>query len=666
MSDTAEEMKILFTPIELGSREIKNRLVMASTTSGLGDHTGAATERNEAYLERRAQGGAGMIVTEALHVHPTSNLGYNQLAIHDDRYIAPLSRVATRVQQHGARIIGQLIHVGRQWHSSYSRLAQWAPSQSDSFPVWLEQAHEMDTDQIAELVNAFGEGARRVMEAGFDGVEIHAAHGFLIQQFASPLANKRTDRYGGSAENRLRFLFEVVDAIRAQTPSTAIIGLKFSAEEMVPGGITLEDTMENLALLERERTLDYYLVSAGGFDSIESIHPTTSSQVTPFIKNAAAVKGATQVPVIAIGKIKQEAGTVISEGKADMVAFARPLICDPDVPNKMHAGRMEEIRSCLSCNECHHRIWHNRTIGCAYNPETGHEWEGPLRPAAVKKHVVVVGGGPAGCEAARTAASRGHQVTLLEKGDSLGGRTGLAAMLDGMEDLAAITLFYAVQLDTLGVDVRLDTEATAETVLALEPDAIVVATGTVQHRPEIPGAHLPHVFDPDTVIAEEPEMGGRVLVYDQEYHLAGSGTAELLATQGKQVLLATPYHLVGGELEINTSHIMHKSLALKGVRTLTNTRLRGIEAGRVTLQNRYGTPPWSEDADAVVICTPGRSADGLYRELKARELKARPAIVNGSGNGKGSAPALFLVGDAFSPRRIMAAVRDGYTAMRDL
>ena len=419
-----------FAPIRVGSFEVKNRLVMSSVTSGLGDHTGAATERNAAFLERRARGGVGMVITEALHVHPASNIGYNHLAIHDDRYIEPLSRVAKAVQGHGACIVGQLIHVGRQWHSAYSRLAQVAPSPGTAFPVWLETAHELELEEIAEIVQAFGDAGGRVAAAGFDGIEIHGAHGFLIQQFLSPLANRREDAYGGSLENRMRFLLEIIDAVRERVGPDMIVGYKLSAEEMVPGGMTLDHTLEVVSHLESRGCFDYYQVSVGGFDSIESMHPTSASQVAPFIENAAAIKRISKVPVIAIGKIKQEAGAVIAEGKADMVAFARPLICDPDVPLKLREGRMEEIRSCPSCNECHHRIWHNRTIGCTYNPEAGFETEPVPEPAPRQKRVVIVGAGPAGCEAARVAALRGHQVTLLESQDSIGGRVMLAVKME--------------------------------------------------------------------------------------------------------------------------------------------------------------------------------------------------------------------------------------------
>ena len=647
MNTVSPENEVLFTPIQVGPVLVKNRLVMASTTSALGDHTGAATERNVAYLERRARGGVGMIVTEALHVHPTSNIGYNMLAIHDDRYIEPLSRVAKAVRRHGVVLIGQLIHVGRQWDSVFSRQAQWAPSATSSFPVFLEQAHEMNHEEIHEIVRAFGSAARRVREAGFDGVEIHAAHGFLIQQFVSPLANFRTDEYGGSMDNRMRFLFEVVEAVRENSGDEMVVGLKFSATENVPGGLSLEDTLEMVRRLEARSRMDYYLVSAGGFDSIESIHPTSHSGLTPFIDNAAAVKKVTERPVIAIGKIKQEAGAVILEGAADMVAMARPFICDPDVPVKMQTARLEEIRSCLSCNECHGRIWHNRSIGCTYNPEAGQESEGELESAATRKRVVIVGGGPAGCEAARVAALRGHEVLLLEKGAGLGGRAALAAMLPGREDFAAVLTYYATQLDLLGVDVRLETEAAAETVQALRPDVVVVATGTRPARPDLPGMGLPHVHDMDWVVAEQPDLGECVVVYDEEFHVAGLATAQLAAGLSRRTVLITPHQALGPEIEINTQYVIHRALVEQGVITHTNARIREIKGDRVLAADRYGGEPFViEGVSAVVVCNHGRSDTRLHSELK------------------GKVAELVLVGDAFSPRRIMAAVRDGYTAMR--
>ena len=640
---------IMFSPIQVGPLEMKNRLVMASTTSALGDHTGAATARNAAYLARRAAGGVGMIVTEALHIHPTSMLEYNNLRIDADGYIKPLAKVAKAVQENGARLIGQLIHVGRQWESATSRLALWAPSQSSAFPVKTEVAHEMDLEQIREIVDAFGAGARRLAAAGFDGVEIHAAHGFLIQQFMSPISNFRSDAYGGGMDNRLRFLFEVIEAVRRNAGQGMVVGLKFSATEMVPGGLTLDGSLEIVRRLDAAEGLDYYLVSAGGFDGSDAVHPTCQSTVMPFIENAAAIKQVTEVPVIAIGKIKQEAGSVIAEGKADMVAMARPLICDPDVPKKLREERQEDIRSCLSCNECHARIWVNRTIGCAYNPEAGHESEPGLTPAATRKRVVVVGGGPAGCEAARVAAERGHEVILLEKGAGLGGRVGLAAMLPGREDFAALLMFYATMLDKLGVEVRLETEAAADMVRGLAPDAVVVATGTRPGRPGVPGMELPHVHDMDAVLAEQPELGDRVVVYDEEYHVAGLGTAELLADQGRQVTLITPHHMLGPDIEINTHSIMHRSLVGHGVTILTNHLIKEVGPGTVLAQDRYGGGPLSiADVGAVVICNPGRSEDRLYGELK------------------GGGARVHLVGDAFSPRRVMAAVRDGYTAARDI
>ena len=640
--------ELIWSPIRIGNITVKNRLVMASTTSALGQD-GFVSDRNLAYYARRARGGVGTIVTEALHVHPASNIGYNSLQAYSDAHVPGLARLARAIKDGGAAAIAQIVHVGRQWHSLNSRQAPVSPSPISSLPVFLEHPHELTAEEIAEIVDAFGAAARRVREAGFDGVEIHGAHGFLIQQFVSGWSNKRRDEYGGSLDNRLRFALEVMAAVRRNAGDDFVVGLKWSAEEGVPGGLTLDRTLEIIPLLERTGRLDYFLISMGGFGNIEFIHPTTHYGLSPFVHCAAAVKKVSKLPVIAVGKIKFALEEVLREGKADLVAMARPLICDPDLPVKIMEERQEEIRSCLSCNECHGRVWFNHRIGCAFNPEAGNEIDGEVTRAAARKRVVVVGGGPAGCEAARVAALRGHEVILLERSSSLGGRINIAAALPDRDDYFAVPLFFTVQLDTLGVDVRLKTEATAETVLALEPDAVVVATGTRPWLPDIPGAASASVWQMEQVITRAPELGRRVVVLDYDHHVAPMATADLLATRGIEVELVTPLPMVGAEVEINTQNVYYRRMAEHGVRIRTNMVAVGIKERRVLLENRFsGERAELTDVDAVVVCSPGAAEAGLAAALRSRVKE------------------LAVVGDAYAPRRLLAGIYDAYKAARAL
>ncbi len=548
---------------------------------------------------------------------------------------------------HGAKLFGQIVHVGRQWNSVNSRQAPVSPSPISSFPVFLEHPHELRVEEIGEVVGAFGAAARRVRDAGFDGVEIHGAHGFLIQQFVSGWSNTRRDEYGGNLQNRLRFPLEVIAAVRANVGDDFVVGLKWSADEGVPGGLTLDQTLEIVPLLERTGRLDYFLISMGGFGNIEFIHPTTHYGLSPFIHCAAAVKKVTRLPVIAVGKIKFALEEVLREGKADLVAMARPLICDPDLPLKIMEDRQDEIRSCLSCNECHGRIWFNHRIGCAFNPEAGNEIDGEVTPAEVRKRVVVVGGGPAGCEAARVAALRGHEVILLERSTRLGGRINIAASLPDRDDYFAVPLFYTLQLDQLDVEVRLKAEATPGTILALSPDAVVIATGTRPWLPDIPGDSGASVRQMEDVIEYAPDLGRRVVVLDYDHHVAPMAVADLLASRSHEVELVTPLPMVGTDVEINTQNVYYRRMAEHGVQIRTNMVAVGIEARQVRLQHRFSREYTAvTDVDAVVICSPGAADDRLAAALRSRVKE------------------LVVVGDAYAPRRLLAGIYDAYTAAR--
>ena len=645
---SAADTSLLFSPIRIGDREVRNRIAMGSVTTAHA-RDGFVMPGHAAFLAARARGGAGMLITETFHVHPTSAaVGYGYLQISRDDFIEPARAIPEAVHRAGSLVIGQLGHMGRQWESGFSRQYQVAPSPRSAFPVFFEVAHELEVEEIAELVESFAAGARRIREAGFDGVELHGAHGLLIQQFLSPHTNFRTDQYGGSEESRLRFLREIIAAVRREIGDDFILGLKLSVDEFVPDGLGLEDSLRILARLEAESHLDYFLVAAGGFSAIETIHPTTHFEHSPFIENAAAVKRQSKLPVLAIGKINRaaEAEAILEQGKADVIAMARGLICDPELPNKILAGRPDLVRGCISCNECHGRVWVGKVIACTYNAAAGNEIEVGQTPAPTrKKKVVVVGGGPAGCEAAVVAAQRGHDVVLFEAEDHIGGRIELVGRV--RTDYANVVRYYGVQLKELGVDVRLGRRVAAADVLAEAPDAVVVAAGTRPLWPEVPGGRGDHVIQMEDVI-RGAEVGHRVVVWAEDQHAAPLAMADHLALDGHDVTLVTAYTFPGPEVEINTLTVLHRRLATSGVAVVADSGLIAIGDGSVNVRNRYTNAVHDIAADTVVACTPGAADPAVYRELKGR------------------VPELSLVGDARAPRRLTAAVFEANRVARGL
>jgi len=558
---------LLFSPIHIGGREVRNRIAMGSVTTAHA-RDGFVMPGHAEFLAARARGGAGMLITETFHVHPTSAaVGYGYLQISRDDFVEPARAIPDAVHAAGSLVIGQLGHMGRQWESGFSRQYQVAPSPRSAFPVFFEVAHELEPEEIAELVESFAAGARRLREAGFDGVELHGAHGLLIQQFLSPHTNFRTDAYGGSEENRLRFLREIIAAVRREVGNDFVLGLKISVDEFVPDGLSLDDSLRMLALLESESRLDYFLIAAGGFSAIETIHPTTHFEHSPFIENAAAVKRQSKLPILAIGKINRgaEAEAILEQGKADVIAMARGLICDPDLPNKIMSGRPDLVRGCISCNECHGRVWVGKVI--------------------------------------------------FEAEDHIGGRIELVGRV--RTDYANVVRYYGAQLKELAVDVRLGRRVTADEVMAETPDSVVVAAGTQPIWPDVPGGRGSNVVQMEDVI-RGTKVGQQVVVWAEDNHAAPLAMADHLALEGHDVTLVTAYTFPGPEVEINTLTVLHRRLATSGVKVVADAILTAIGEASVSLRNRYTSTVAEIAANTVVACTPGAADPHIYRELKGQ------------------------------------------------
>ncbi len=640
-----QEFKNLFSPIKLGNVTLPNRIILTGAFPRL---TGDSKIQ---YFAARARGGAGMVMSSP-HAPFTTN----------ESVIPELKALTDAVHQYPTRIFAQLFHHGgRMWARMTGGGATLAPSPVKvRWPLKAGPAgvpHSMDKDDIRRFVQAFGAAALVMKKAGYDGIEIMAAWSLLQAQFISPILNTRTDEYGGSLENRMRFLLECIDSIRENIGPEMPLGVRFNGDEFIERvwwtgehGNTLDEAKEIARALEATGKVDYLFACA---DAVGSGHvPPMYFPLGAFTYISAAIKEAVDLPVVVVGRINDPvlAESVLANHQADIIGMTRALMCDPEMPNKAREGRLEDIRRCIACNEgCVGPSFMQLPIACALNYETGRESQGPIKPAEVKKKVMVIGGGAAGLEAARVAALRGHAVSLYEKNDTLARDLDIAAKAPGRQDFSEAKRYLAYQMQSLGVDVHLGTNVTQEMVVRQQPDAVIVATGGLPFMPEIPGSENGNVVEMKKVLSEEVEVGQNVLVVDYQHHLYGLDVADFLAERGKKVELITDAAFAGTEVDIYTIETAYLNALSRGVVITPLTGLKEVNGKTATVYHVITNAERQiEEIDTVVVCTDEKANDELYHALK------------------GQVKELYLVGQAFSPRKLLDSIADAYVAARGI
>jgi len=652
----AAELRTLFSPIQVGSVTLKNRIYSSGHAEAMAEG-GRPGDRLTRYHAAKARGGCALtIFGGSSSVHPSSPAAaWKQIANHDDSIIPAYRALADAVHAHECLVFTQLTHMGRRAQADGEEAAVLlAPSQIPE-RVHREVPHELEAEQIAELVRAFGEAARRCREAGLDGIELSMAHNHLIDQFWSPLFNQRLDEYGGSLENRMRFGFEVLRETRRFVGRDFVVGARISGDEFTRGGLTAADMAEIARRLAASGLVDFLSIIGGGAHTYElqaAAVPNMSYATGVFVPLAAAIKQA--APGLAIFHASRivdpvHADRVVAAGEIDVVGMTRALIADPELPRKAREGRLDDIRTCVGANEgCIDRIYQGKPVTCVQNPATGRERElADVNRAAKPRKVVVVGGGVAGLEAARMATLRGHRVVLFEKTAELGGQVLLAARAPARSEYAGIVRYLAGQVRKLGAEIRLDVEVAPETVIAERPEAVVIATGSHPFVPAVPGGDGKHVVTDRDVLAGDARVGASVVVVDDVHTQQALSTAELLLEQGKRVEVISPLFYVGQDIGVTSIAPLYKRLFTRGAVLTPGTELRAVEGSAVLVANVYsGAERRIEGVDTVVLSAGCRSTDSLYRALKGR------------------VPELHAVGDCVAPRGVHQAILDATRVAR--
>ena len=640
----------LFSPLRIGSVTVPNRVSFSAHLTNLAEG-GLPGDRLTHYLTARARGGAGLIITEEQSVHPTDR-AYERLIEAFRPEVVPRYKLLTgAVHAYDTRIFAQLNHNGQQCSGSLSRLPVWAPSAIPDV-MYRETPKVMEIEDIQEVVAHFAFCATHVVEGGFDGVELQFGHSSLARQFMSPLSNFRTDEYGGDLDNRVRFGLQVIAAVREAVGRDFTLGVRLCADELIPGGLTLDDAKQIAQRLEATGHLDYFNLTLATFYNLYMVGGPMHLPLGYAVPLSAGIKQVATLPVFATGRINDPvvAERVLAEGQADMIGVVRGQIADPDFALKAREGRTEEIRYCIACNQnCYGRVGLNKTIGCVQNPSVGcedTEGEHHLRPALRKKRVMVVGGGPAGMWAAKIATMRGHDVTLYERAAELGGQVLLAAKGAGRDEFGVIARNERNQLARLGVPVQLGVEVTPELVFERQPDAVIVATGSNPKTSPVAGADGPAVFNVWQALSGEGELGERVLLIDYDGHHQATATAEFLAELGKTVHMVTSSLFVGSDLGPSQDlYLSRQRLLQKGVTFTPDFAVMEIKGTEVHGFNVYSNV-WDvlSGYDSIVTAMGNDANEGLYFALKGRVSE------------------LYRIGDCVAPRKVDMAIHEGYTA----
>ena len=538
---TAQALSHLFEPIAVGPMTVANRLMMAPMERNYANPDGTVSERTVAHYRARAEGGVGWIDVESTFVDAAGRGRTHQLGLHEDRCLEGFRVLVDAVHAGGAKIGIELHHAGRNTSSAISGRPPVAPSPVPCPEAGGEVPRALTHGEIDEIIGRYSLAAARAAAAGFDAVELHSAHGYLPLAFLSPLTNFRTDAYGGSFANRARFALEVISAIRSAVGGRVAVGCRFSAEEYLPGGLTLEETIAYARALEGAG-VDYLSVTGGVYASFTRIIPPMDYAPGWLLPTAAAIKASVGVPVIGVSRIvdPQLADAAIAAGEVDLVALGRALLTDPELPRKAQQGRVDEIVSCIGCNQgCEARISRQRDVTCLVNPAVGREPEFARTAAAPpRKRVVVVGGGPAGLEAARTCAERGHDVILYERSDRLGGMINFAAQLPDRDGWQTFVEQAERRLRRSGVELRLGQDADDALLAAAGADAIVLATGSRFTIPrELPTDGSIPVLTPTELLGHGGSVPDRVVVAGAG--AIGLGVAAWLVAREAQVTVVS-------------------------------------------------------------------------------------------------------------------------------
>jgi len=637
-------VKKILEPIQINHMKLKNRMIVSAMVTGYANADGTASEKYIAYHEAKAKGGWGLIITEDYIISPTAGASAPLPALYDDCQIASHQQLTQRVHQAGGKIAAQLYHAGRETTSAVTGEQPVAPSAIKD-PTMPEQPRALTVVEIVEIENQFADAAWRAKQAGFDAIEIHGAHGYLVNQFVSPFSNKRVDNYGGSLRNRARFALEIVAKIREKVGTEYPIIYRMSVQEYVEGGLALEEAKAYAQMLEAAG-VDLLHCSQGVYASIEAVVPPFGVTRGAFVENAAAIKSAVNIPVSAVGRINDPdlAEAILCSGKADLVTMARASLADPEMPNKVREGRYEEISRCIGCLQ---GCVANSNAGagkvrCLVNPMTGMEDEYNIKLAGKKKTVWVAGGGVSGCEAAIVAAKRGHQVTLFEKSGQLGGQWIAAAVPMNKTEFATFVVWQQNQLQQLGVAIKRNCELTAEMVLEENPDAVIVATGSNPVKPPTPGIDGPQVVLAQDVLLGKAEAGQRVVVIGGG--LVGAETADFLACHGRQVCVVEMMDALMRDGEPTPKAMLLKRLAQNHVEVYTATKVTKIEA-RAVVGEKDGKEVRMQDVDTVIIAIGVRSNQVLQEDL--------------AGKYQGE---IIAVGDAKRAKNGYLGIQEGFEA----